>query len=101
VTSRSRNSVAGSNAARNARIYIVQQFIVVFAAFVALEWQLYWVLPSSSYNYCLQLSVLEAASVFSLAYLEMAFAHVPLVSMVTVTVFIDYVFYKQGCLKLV
>jgi hypothetical protein len=29
----------------------VQQFIAALAAFVALEWQLYWVLLSGSYNY--------------------------------------------------
>jgi hypothetical protein len=55
-----RGSVAGSNAARNTRILIVQQFIVVFAAFVALEWPLYWVFTVKLQLY----SVLEAASLF-------------------------------------
>jgi hypothetical protein len=45
------SSVAGNNTARNTRIYIVQQFIAALAAFVALEWQLYWVLLSGSYYY--------------------------------------------------
>jgi hypothetical protein len=89
------SSLTGSNAARDTRIYNMQQFIAVLAAFVALKWQLYWVL-SSSYNYCIfqcltLLFDLLACSSHALM----------LSSTLTAAAFNAQVLYQQGCLELV
>eukprot|EP00953_Heterococcus_sp_UTEX-ZZ885_P010785 6285-Heterococcus_DN1.PRE.2 len=84
------SSVAGSNAARDTRICIAQQFIAILVAFVALEWQLYQVLPSSSCNYYIFQCL---TSLFDLLALLMAFVLVSTVSTLTATAFTAHFLY--------